>query len=404
MLQARLVGAQRDLRFAGVGAGLLQRQRQEPQQLSDLLGGGRLAAAGAGQQERHRLLGAEDLQLGQGGVVLPAGVAGGDQDLAVDHLGQQVRQPAQRRPQPAGTVGRGGVVEDQQAAVVVGQPAPDRGHGQLLVWLAGLGQAQRGAEFGQVADQGGGLLGADPPDGVELCAVPVGVLHRQGGLADPAGALEDLGDRRRPAWLERRGQGGQLLLAAGEGGVALEGQVPHRRQRGRKPRPLNRWGWCAGEARRGGRAAGAAQRCGDVVAQPGAGGGLVGADQVDPDPVGQQPRGLAVLDPHRQQPPRLAAGVGLEAGSPLRLGHLRAQVGRGEHQDGVVGRLDGLVHGVDERGPGGHVPGLQHGGIAGGLELPGQPLGPGPVGLGVADEEVALLVWLVHPARPARPG
>jgi hypothetical protein len=51
--------------------------------------------------------------------------------------------------------------------------------------------------------------------------------------------------------------------------------------------------------------------------------------------------------------------------------------------------------------PGGHVPGLQHGGVAGRFELPGQPFGPGAVGLGVADEEVALLVWLVHPVCPA---
>lgn len=41
------LGGHRDLRPAGVGAGLLQRQRQEAQQLGDLGGGGLLAAAGA---------------------------------------------------------------------------------------------------------------------------------------------------------------------------------------------------------------------------------------------------------------------------------------------------------------------------------------------------------------------
>jgi hypothetical protein len=51
--------------------------------------------------------------------------------------------------------------------------------------------------------------------------------------------------------------------------------------------------------------------------------------------------------------------------------------------------------------PAGMSQALQQRGVAGRFQLPGQPLGPGAVGLRVADEEVPLLVWLVHPARPA---
>src|SRR6266508_1305893 len=52
---------------------------------------------------------------------------------------------------------------------------------------------------------------------------------------------------------------------------------------------------------------------------------------------------------------------------------------------------------MGERGAGGHVPGLQHGGMTGRLQLPGDPFRPGPVGLRVADEEVAPLVHLPAP-------
>jgi hypothetical protein len=51
------LGGHRDLRPAGVGAGLLQRQRQEAQQLGDLGGGGGLLAAAGAElgQKRGRI-------------------------------------------------------------------------------------------------------------------------------------------------------------------------------------------------------------------------------------------------------------------------------------------------------------------------------------------------------------
>jgi hypothetical protein len=75
------------------------------------------------------------------------------------------------------------------------QPAAHRQQGQLLVGLADAGQVQRAREVGVVAHQRGGLLGAHPPDSVELRPVPVGVLDRQRRLANPTSALQDLRDR-----------------------------------------------------------------------------------------------------------------------------------------------------------------------------------------------------------------
>jgi hypothetical protein len=47
-----------------------------------------------------------------------------------------------------------------------------------------------------------------------------------------------------------------------------------------------------------------------------------------------------------------------------------------------------LLTGVDELSARPKIPGLQHGGVAGGLQLDGDPLRPRPVDAGVADEEV----------------
>ena len=53
-----------------------------------------------------------------------------------------------------------------------------------------------------------------------------------------------------------------------------------------------------------------------------------------------------------------------------------------------LGVPERLLHLVDEVAAGLEVPGLQPGGVAGGLQLPGDPLRPSPVGPGVADEEL----------------
>jgi hypothetical protein len=52
-------------------------------------------------------------------------------------------------------------------------------------------------------------------------------------------------------------------------------------------------------------------------------------------------------------------------------------------------RGGGLLHLVEEVAARPDIPGLQHGGVAGGLQLHGDPLGPGPFDRGIADEEVS---------------
>jgi hypothetical protein len=144
-----------------------------------------------------------------------------------------------------------------------------------------------------------------------------------------------------------------------------------------------------------------AGRAHDPGEQPLCGVGFGEADQVEVGPAAQQAGGLAGSDPHGQQDGVVAGGVLGEGGLPLRGGERGLQVGGREHQQGPAGLLDGLVHALDEHLAGAEVPGLQHGGVAGALQGVGDPLGPGGVGAGVADEEVALLVLVVHPARPA---
>jgi hypothetical protein len=235
-----------------VGAGLLQRQRQQAQQLSDLSGGVLVGAAGAGQQERGRLGRAEHPQVGQAGMTIPGRVPGGDQDLAVHHPGQQVHHPGQRGGQAARGVWRLGVVEYQQPAVVALQPAAHPGGGALLVGLGCRVEVERSCQVGIVAYQGRGLLCADPPHHLEADAMPPGVLHRQRGLADPTPTLQHLGDRDRTTAFEPAGKPGEDLVAAGEARVAREGDVPNRRQRGRESGPVHRRRrWRSGEPRSG---------------------------------------------------------------------------------------------------------------------------------------------------------
>jgi hypothetical protein len=128
-----------------------------------------------------------------------------------------------------------------------------------------LGDAQPARERDQVARDGGGLLGRDPPADSVVSGVPVGVLGGQLGLANPAQPVQH---PRRPGVgiLPGRvvrgagGQGGdghragrrrtellvqavQQVSAAGEGQVA-RGQVGDRPGRRRR----RRWvGW-AGSA------------------------------------------------------------------------------------------------------------------------------------------------------------
>jgi hypothetical protein len=125
----------------------------------------------------------------------------------------------------------------------------------------------------------------------------------------------------------------------------------------------------------------------DTFQQPGARGLSAQLHQVNVDPGRQQPRQLAVLYTHRQQPPRMLPIV-QERPGPLIGGIGRGQVGLQQQRDGPVGLLQRVTHPLDEVVARGEVPGLQHGRVAGLFQLPGDPFGPGPVGAGVRDEEV----------------
>jgi hypothetical protein len=236
------------------------------------------------------------------------------------------------------------------------------------------------------------LLGSDPPDDVVVAGEPVGELQGQLGLAHPTKPMDRpglghhharLGPQLCPQRLKR-------VTAAGEVRIARR-QVGDRRTLGGKswlplsPATTALLPW---EARR---PLGPPPASLDTFQQPGARGLSTQPYQVDVDPGGQQPRQPAVLDAHRQQPPRML-GVVQERPGPLVGGIGRGQVGLRQQRDGAVGLLQRLTHPLDEVVAWGKVPGLQHGGVAVVLQLPGDPLRPGPVAAGVGDEEVLLLV------------
>jgi hypothetical protein len=94
-----------------------------------------------------------------------------------------------------------------------------------------------------------------------------------------------------------------------------------------------------------------------------------------------------LVEPVQQAP--LTRGVLCEDGPPLRLAELGDEVV--VRQDGHdLGRpVDLSMHTRHEGIPGPEVPDIQHNGVPSVLQLPSDPLRPGPVIPGVADEEVA---------------
>lgn len=90
-----------------------------------------------------------------------------------------------------------------------------------------------------------------------------------------------------------------------------------------------------------------------------------------------------------------AVAVG-DGGGPLLGGPAFVlEVGRGEQGDHRVGAFERLVHALDQVVPRAPVPDVQDDPVAGLLQVPADPLGPGPVGARVADEE--LLGVIGHP-------
>jgi hypothetical protein len=133
-----------------------------------------------------------------------------------------------------------GVVEDQQDALALRELLAHLPHHLSLIghhW-----HTQLGRESNVVAGQGRGLFCVQPPDAVVFAGVAKGVFERQLGLAHPTQALDGLGERGCLS----RGQGlvqvNQGLVAAGEIGIALLGDVPDGGQAAWKARARRRSG------------------------------------------------------------------------------------------------------------------------------------------------------------------
>jgi hypothetical protein len=114
------------------------------------------------------------------------------------------------------------------------------------------------------------------------------------------------------------------------------------------------------------------------------------ADQVNVDLGAQQPWQLAGLETDQQQA-IAPIFVMQERGGPLIPAVRRCQVRRRDQRQGPVGPLQGVLHAVHEVVAWFEVPCLDDHRVAGLFELPGDPLRRGPVGAGVADEEVCRL-------------
>jgi hypothetical protein len=134
----------------------------------------------------------------------------------------------------------------------------------------------------------------------------------------------------------------------------------------------------------GGPAGGPAGKCGSLGAlaldsgqQSLFRGGCVAAHQVDVDYRGQQPLKLAGAHAYGEERPLFARRVLGERRGPLRLSIESRQVIGREHRDSSR-RLDGgALHIKDEVRPRAEIPGLYDYALAGGFQLPGDPLRPG---------------------------
>jgi hypothetical protein len=157
----------------------------------------------------------QDVQGDRSGQAGPGGAAGGDQHA-----------PGLGRPPGPQISSIFDVVEDQQPAVPGAELVPQDLDGLGL--LGGLGDAEASAQGDQLAGNGGGLLGHDPPDQVVVAAVPIRVFEGELGLAHPAQPVHSLrlDNGSGLPGLEAGSKLVQEALAAGEDQVA-GGQVSH---------------------------------------------------------------------------------------------------------------------------------------------------------------------------------
>ena len=200
-----------------IRSGLFQGQGQAAQALGHVLCGGLVSLAGALEQERNRGIEAELVHVLRDRI-WPGLRPRGHDDLACGVHWQVVLERARLS----------GIVEDQQDALALREILAHLPHHLSLI--GHHRHTQLGREINVVAGQGRGLFCVQPPGAVVFADMAKGVFERQLGFAHPTQALDGLGERGGLS----RGQGlvqlGQGLIAAGEIGVALLGDVPDGRQ------------------------------------------------------------------------------------------------------------------------------------------------------------------------------
>ncbi|CAM5320284.1 hypothetical protein STANM309S_02377 [Streptomyces tanashiensis] len=198
------------------GRGLDQRQGYVPELGGDLVGLGRRDVWGAPHQVGGGLGAVEAGDLQDVGVVAPAAVAGGHEDVA-----------GTLRQDDAGAVGVVPAVEDDEPAGVRGAPAQGLADGAdaFAGFVAG-GEAEFGGEFAEAVALDVAVVGADPPHHVVVGAEAVGVLGGDLGLAD-AGHAEQ-GARGVAAFgvHEPFLELAEEVVAAGEAWVAARDLAP----------------------------------------------------------------------------------------------------------------------------------------------------------------------------------
>jgi hypothetical protein len=144
----------------------------------------------------------------------PVRVARGDQHPADAGSWQEVSQ----------VVGLGRVVEHQQPALPPGQRLTDGLRERGEVALARLSDAERFGQGGIIFKQARRLLGAQPPDEIEIAGVAVGVFERKLGLTDAAHAPH--GGERHAAVRKIAVQLIEQLVPPGKVRVAQKRHVP----------------------------------------------------------------------------------------------------------------------------------------------------------------------------------
>src|SRR6266487_6631701 len=92
--------------------------------------------------------------------------------------------------------------------------------------------------------------------------------------------------------------------------------------------------------------------------------------------------------PYGYEQSLLSCGITSERCRPFGGCEFGREIVRGEYGNGACGELSSGIHVEDEVATRKKVPGLQYGGVACILQLPGDPFGPMLVIMGIADEKV----------------